>query len=403
MGNTVKVGVIGFGRRGKGLLSKVIAKMDDVEILAICDLDEGELEAAAEIIKAEGREKPFCTKDYKELLAIDEIEAVVINTSWQTHAKLAIEAMNAGKYAGFEVGGTGSLEECFQLVETYERTGVPCMMLENCCYGRSELMVLNMVKKGLFGEIAHCTGGYHHYLPKEELLRDEKHYRINEYILRNCENYPTHEFGPLSKILNINRGNRMLTLSSTASKAVGINQYVRDNFGSSHPLANARINQGDIITTVIKCALGETVVLTLDTTLPRPFYSRGLSVRGTKGAYDENTRTVFLEGMEEGVRDNEEQQREHYEHPIWKNYEVKGGHGGMDWLVFAAFFDSVKRRVNTPIDAYDSAAWMSITALSEQSVALGGMPVPVPDFTKGRWTKREPVVLGKYCLDEICE
>ncbi len=399
MKEKVKVGVVGFGARGMSLLKRVMLEMNDVSVLALCELREERLEKAAKAVEEVNGERPFCTSDYDEILKIEELDAIVINTGWRPHIELAIKAMNAGKYAAIEVGGANTLYECYHLVEAYEKTGMPCMMLENCCYGQKELLALNMVKKGLFGELVHCAGGYHHDILAENLFHEEGHYRLNEYVHRNCDNYPTHELGPIAKILDINRGNRMLTLSSTASKAVGINHFAKTTYGEEHPLANKSVAQGDIITTVIKCARGETITLTLDTTLPRAFYSRGLVVRGTLGMFDEDTKTVYLEGMEEGVRGNQEQMEATHGHPIWQNYDPKGGHGGMDWLVFEAFFDSVKKGINTPIDAYDTAAWASISVLSEQSVTLGGTPLPIPDFTNGKWTDREPAIGGKFCLD----
>ena len=177
-------------------------------------------------------------------------------------------------------------------------------------------------------------------------------------------------------------------------------------------LTNAEWTQGDVVTTVIKCAHGQTIVLTLDTTLPR-WYSRGFHIQGTKAMFDEDTRSIFIDG-EHNKYDfdwssqwkNVEEFREKYEHPIWKQYlseGVTGSHGGIDWLVFSAFFDAVKKGTQTPIDVYDMAAWMCITPLSAQSIAMGGAPVAIPDFTNGRWINREPIVEGKYCLEKVCE
>ena len=288
------------------------------------------------------------------------------------------------------------------------------MRMENCCYDRREMMALNMVKKGLFGEVVHCKGGYHHYLNACDLIKkdastgtvDTQHYRLSEYAARNCEQYPTHEFGPISKVLNINRGNRLLTLSSFASKARGLADYMRDHVDPTHPLHDAQFVQGDIVTTIITCANGETVTLELDTTLPRPYYSRNFTVRGTKGMCTEERKVFYVEGMEENIKENEAEFYEKYDHPLYKEYskmQARGGHGGMDWLIIRAFVESVKRGVQTPIDAYDTVAWMAIAPLSAQSIARGGAPVEFPDFTRGKWQNREPIVQGKYCLDEICE
>ena len=413
MKDKLKIGVIGLGGRGSGLLTAVILPRPEIEVAAVCDLYEDRRQNAAEAVKKERGTEPLCTADYREVLAVPGLDAVVISTSWADHVHIAIAAMKAGIYAATEVGGAYSLDECWELVRTYEATGVPCMMLENCCYGRDELMVLNMVKQGVFGEVVHCQGGYRHALRNEVSFgRENRHYRLVNYQNRNCENYPTHELGPIAKVLNINRGNRMLTLNSVASKAAGLHDYLMREKGPDYDLSSCKFAQGDVVTTIIKCAHGETITLTLDTTLPRP-YSRAFHVQGTRGMYMEDNRTIFLDGVHEKYEANWKEQwnnveefREQYDHPIWKRYlaeGIVGGHDGMDWLVMGAFFDAVKRGVQTPIDVYDMAAWMSITPLSEASIAMGGAPVAVPDFTNGRWISREPAPEGYYRLDKINE
>lgn len=408
MKEKVKLGIIGLGNRGGLLLSNVIAHFKDVEICAVSDVSDRKMQKAKAIIEKEMKNTPLCLMDHHDLLAMDDIDAVVVFTGWQSHIPVAIEAMEAGKYVGIEVGGAYNLNDCQKLVDAYERTKMPCMMLENCCYGRVEMMVLSMVKQGLFGEIVHCAGGYQHDLCAEDLVReDETHYRLREYIYRNADTYPTHDLGPIAKVLNINRGNRMLYLTSMASKSAGLQHYIADKYGVDDKRARIEFMQGDIVTTTIKCAMGQTITLTLDTTLPRPYYSRNFTVRGTKGIYMEERETTFIKGGEiEKTQFNNEEYFEKYDHPLWKEYKAlgeKGGHGGMDWLVMRAFVESVKRGEQTPIDVYDTAAWMSITPLSEQSIASGSMPVAIPDYTSGKWINREPIVRGKYCLEEVCE
>ena len=412
MKEKLNIGVIGQGGRGFGLLKEIILPREDINVLAVCDLYEDRREASAKAVKEAKGNDPLCTADYHEVLAMKEIDAVVVPTSWADHLCIAIDAMKAGKYVATEVGGAYSIDECWELVRTHEETGVPCMMLENCCSGRDELMVLNMVKKGLFGDIVHCQGGYRHDLRDEVAFgRENRHYRLVNYLNRNCENYPTHELGPIAKVLNINRGNRMVTLNSVSSKAVGLHDFLMREKGPDYDLTSAEWTQGDVVTTIIKCAHGETIVLTLDTTLPR-WYTRGFHVQGTRGIYEMDNGSVFLENEHEDHFawkehwGNAEEYYEKYDHPIWKQYlseGVTGGHDGIDWLVFSAFFDAVKRGVQTPIDVYDMASWMSITPLSGQSIAMGGAPVAIPDFTNGRWINREPVVEGHYCLDKVCE
>lgn len=417
MKEKIKVGYIGLGRRGVGML-RCVCQMKDVEVKYICDINEKKIEFMLNDIKEKGyNQKPKGTTDYKEILAKKDIDAVFIMTSWNSRIELAIEAMKAGKYTAIEVGAAFDISECYELVKTYEETKVPVMMLENCCYGRDEMMALRMVKEGLFGEIIHCNGAYHHYLNDVEFFRnsgnslfDDDHYRLAEYLNRNLENYPTHELGPISKILNINRGNRMLTLTSFSGKSRGIETYMKDHVSPDHPFAGKKFKQGDIVTTIITCAGGEQIHLTLDTTLPRAFYSREFTIRGTKGMCEESGKdmcTFFLEGMKENDPANFNNRKEFYEkydHPLHDEYtkmQAKGGHGGIDWLVLRAFVESVKEGVVPPIDVYDTATWLAIGPLSEMSIANGSVAVSVPDFTNGRWFRRNDPNTGKYSLDVI--
>jgi predicted dehydrogenase len=402
----VNLAVIGLGGRGRGLLKNLLA-MDDVEIKAVCDAFEDRLQMGVDIVAESGRPKAEGYGDYRQLLARDDIQGVVIATTWVTHAEIAVAAMKAGKYAAIEVGGAASLEECWELVRTSEQTGLPCMLLENCCYGRDELAVLNIVKQGLFGELIHCQCGYEHDLRHEVALgKQNRHNRYNNYLHRNGELYPIHGLGPISKIMDINRGNRLVTLTSMASKARGIRQWATDKYGETSELAKTEFVQGDIVTTMIKCAGGETIQLVHDTTLPRP-YSRAGRVQGTKGLWMEDNNSIHIEGRSpEHKWEPFAEYREQYEHPLWKEYinlGVRGGHGGMDYLVLRAFAESVRDGTQTPIDVYDTAVWMAITVLSEESVALGSAAVAIPDFTKGKWISREPGPVGKYQLDKVDE
>lgn len=404
----LKIGHIGLGSRGSGLL-KTMLLVPDIEITAVCDVYQDRAEqGAAKILELTGKKPKICL-DYHEILQDPEIEAVVIASAWESHVEIAVTALEAHKYVGMEVGGAYSVEDCWKLVRASERTGTPCMLLENCCYGKYELMVLNMVKSGVLGEIVHCAGGYHHDLRDEITFgRENRHYRLRNYLNRNCENYPTHELGPIAKVLDINRGNRMVSLVSMSSKAAGLHDYIKQNDKADKALLKQEFMQGDIVTTVIRCAHGQTITLTLDTTLPRP-YSRGFTVRGTKGMYQEDNQSVFLDEMGSELHfkwqeqwGNADQYLKKYQHPIWTQYleeGVKEGHDGMDYLVLSAFFESVRNRTQTPIDVYDAASWMCISALSEDSIACGGVPVSIPDFTNGKWLLERPVADAKYRLD----
>ncbi len=411
MKDTIKVGYIGLGRRGRAVLEHNIAKMKDVEVTVLCELYEPWLKEGWGMVTKEGRPEPKLTADWHELLD-EPLDAVFLMTGWEGRSEMAAAFMERGIYTAIEVGCAFDIRECFDLLEVYERTKTPLMMLENCCYGRREMMVLSAVKHGLFGEIVHCDGGYHHDLCQCDLLdqayRDNHHYRLDSYINRNCEQYPTHELLPLMKILGIHRGNRMVSLASFASKSCGLRAAAARMYGEDDKFAKIDYKQADIVTTIITCANGETIHLCLDTTLPRPFYSRNFTVRGTKGMYTEERKTFYLEGItgkDKEAEFNEEEMFKQYDHPLHAEYQETGGnlggHGGMDWLVCRAFVEAVKRGINTPIDAYDTIAVMAIAPLSEKSIKEGGMPQEFPDFTNGAWCDREPLQPFKYSLDEV--
>lgn len=399
------VGVIGLGNRGAWWVTDMLADMDTVLVTGLCDVWRDRIETTAKKLTAKGLPLPAVqTEDYRALINAPQVDVVLVFSSWANHVEAALYAMRAKKPVAIEVGGAYSIDECFALVKTQQETGTPFMMLENCCYGEFELMALHMARCGLFGEIVHCDGGYLHDLRGEITRGNEtRHYRFKEYRDRNAENYPTHEIGPISKILRINNGNRFVSLVSVASRAAGLHAYIEDHDDLREKYADVQFRQGDIVNTLLTCADGSTVAITLDTSLPR-YYSRGLTVRGTKGMYEEATQSILLDEKSYPGAEwdwskqfcNRKKYRKKWEHPIWKRYRGEGvktqGHGGMDFLVMDAFFEALDKGLPMPIDVYDAATWMAITALSAQSIANGGQPVAFPDFTDGAWktVKAEP-------------
>ena len=382
--------------------------MDDIHIVALCDLYEDRVQVASDHVLAQRGTRPIGTTDSNRFFDCPGMDAVIIMTSWQTHICLALKAIQQDIIPGMEVGGASSVEECWDLVKASDNSGVPVMMLENCCYGKEEMALLNMVRQGLFGELIHCQGAYAHDLRDEIGEGDlRRHYRLGNFLHRNGELYPTHALGPIAKYLRLNRGNRMLTLSSLASKARGQRAWLEEHRPDS-PLCKRAFCQGDVVTTMIKCQLGETILLTHDCTLPRP-YSRGGRVQGTKGIWQEDNRGIYIDGMspvDPGYWthrwESDETYMIRYQHDLWKEYEsfgLRGGHGGMDYLVLRAFIESIQRKKPFPIDVYDCALWMAVTPLSEASAAMGGIPVPVPDFTNGKFMTNRQKNMGAYALD----
>ena len=409
MSEKIRLGIVGLGCRGISM-SGLLAERPDCVITAVCDVYPDRMDDMASKLENVTGLRPACIADYRELNRRADVDVVFVFSAWENHVPAVIDAMNAGKPAAFEVGGAYSVSDCENLIRIHERTGVPVMMLENCCYGRVEMTLTEMVRDGVFGEVIHCTGGYMHDLRSEIAGgRVNRHYRLRNYLSRNCENYPTHELGPISRILDIGHGNRFTSLVSVSSKSAGINDFVGRNPDKYDPeLATARFAQGDVVTTILTTAQGQTVTLTLDTTLPRP-YCRGLSIHGTRGWFEEDNRSVYTDADNTEADHfkwrkfwgNYDGYEEKYMPSLWRDYlssGIKKGHGGMDFLVLDSFLSSIKDGDVPPLDVYDSAVLMAVTPLSAVSAASGGIPVAFPDLTAGIDSSERRVNRGKYAL-----
>ena len=402
----VRLGYIGVGARGMSHISEGCLR-DDVEIVAICDIQERSLKICREYMAKKGRpaaaEYTGGIDAYKKLLERKDVDAVIIATPWQFHHPQAIDAMNAGKYVGCEVIAGLTVDDHWDIVHTSERTGIPYMTLENVCYRRDVMATLNMVRQNLFGEVLHVEGGYQHNL-REVLFNDgvnmyghgvefgpkaysEAQWRTQFNIDCDGDLYPTHGAGPCMHYIDINRGNRFTSMVSFSSKARGLASYVEE---LSPGNKNAKINykNGDITQTMLNCANGETVLLTHDVHLPRP-YSLGFRIDGTKGIWMDVNQSIYID--HKAKQDDEWEPADpwldKYDHPLWKKHTAEAagaGHGGMDWFVFNAFVESVKQKKQTPIDVYDSVTMSVIAPLSTQSIAEG-RTLEFPDFTKGKW------------------
>ena len=404
----LKIGVIGLGQRGAaygmkdgsiGLLGNILNN-SDVLVTALCDLNAERVEFAAEKVIKAGQSEPLKTTDFNEVLH-SGVDAVIVATSWASHVEVALAAMQNGVAVGIEVGGTHNLDDMRKLVQTYEKTKTPFMFLENCCYNKDALLATSLTRNGKLGEICYCHGAYCHDLRNEitEVALRQGHYRLEEYKNHNCENYPTHELGPIVKLLGITRGNKFTYLTATASKARGLNEYI-DSHQEVSALKGIEFKQGDVVTTTIKCENGELVTLKLDTTLPR-LYDREITVSGTKGYYSQTLKAVILDGdrfdhEKNTIQDALNSQNDYVEYlpEDWKTIteeQLKSGHGGMDYIMMKHFFRAVANKEEMPIDVYEACAMMCVTALSEQSIKNNGAPVEVPDFTDGNYKNRQIV------------
>lgn len=417
----VRIALIGVGMRGQSNLD-ILAKRNDVEVVALADPNPIMMASAQKILaknnKAKAQEFGNGDYDYRNILQLKSVDAVLISTPWEWHKIQGLEAMKAKKIVGMEVGGALDMKECWDYVNVYEETGTPLFAMENVCYRRDVMAILNMVRKGMFGELLHGEGGYKHDL-RGVLFNDgktaynsgvefgekgfsEAQWRTDHYVKRNGELYPTHGLGPVAMMMDINRGNRLLRLSSFSSKARGLHDYIVNDpkGGENHPNAKVEFLQGDIVTTQIACANGETILLTHDTSLQRP-YNLGFKVQGTKGLWEDfgwgefNQGHIYFEKlMNHSHRwDNTEKWMKEYDHPLWKKFENQAegaGHGGMDWFLINTFVECIKRNIEFPMDVYDLATWYSITPLSEKSIKKNGKVVEIPDFTRGKWKTKKP-------------
>lgn len=415
LSNNLKVALIGVGARGITHL-ELLLRRNDVDVVAISDIDLQMIEEAKKMFNQYAKKQPdyyFDTPEaWKRMLEKKGIDAVIISTPWELHKPNIIGALEAGiKYIGTEVILGITLQDHWDVVKAAERYKAHVMMLENVCYRRDVMAVLNMVRQGLFGELIHLQGGYQHDLRGvkfndgkspygkgaefgHEDGYSESRWRTDHSVHRNGDLYPTHGIGPVAHYININRGNRFLTLNAFASKARGLHNYVREVGGENHKNTKVRFKLGDVVTTQISCANGETILLQHDTNLPRP-YSLGFRVQGTNGIWMDVNKGVYIEGQSKPHQwDAAKEWLEKYDHPLWKKYSqdaAGAGHGGMDWFVINSFIESAKRKTPTQMDVYDAAAWSAITPLSEESIALGNETVEFPDFTGGDWMYRKPV------------
>lgn len=397
---SVRLGFIGVGARGSSHLRGLIQR-DDVEVPAVCDVKSENLNRALDLVQQSGRSRPEgyggSDRAYRDLLSRDDLDGVLIATPWLWHVPMAVEAMESDLFVGLEVPAATTVEGCWDLVNTAERTGSHCMFLENVCYRRDVMAVLKMVREGLFGEPIHCRCGYQHSLIP--FLFDDNasfgpgtgsvsSWRTEHYTKRNGDLYPTHGIGPVAHWLDINSGNRFERLTSTATKARGMHDHIVEEGGKDHPKADVHFAQGDIVTSTITTANGESIIMTHDTSLPRP-YSLGFRMQGTDGLWTVDNQSVHIEGRSPAHRwEDWEQYQNEFDAELWSRYEAEAegsGHGGMDYFVRNAFVESIKRDVAPPIDVYDAATWSVLSPLSEQSIEQGGEPVAIPDFTDGRW------------------
>lgn len=392
---TVRMGLIGCGGRGSGVLKDFLG-VDNLQVTAVCDVvKDAALKAQANVERA-GQRPPAVyangDHDFENLLRRDDLDFAYIATPWDWHVPMALESLKQGKHAFLEVPAATTIEDCWKLVDASEKAQRHCVMLENCCYGYNELMVLRMVRDGLFGDLLHGEGAYLHDLRR--LLfedRGEGLWRRFPHTRRNGNLYPTHGLGPVANYMGINRGDRFDYLVSMSSPQRGLDAWREAHVPKDSPKWKEKYICGDMNTSLIKTANGRTIMLQHDVVNPHP-YDRINLIAGVRGIFRDYPPRIYFDDPDHEEFTTIDSYREKYEHPLWKHQgelaRRLGGHGGMDFLMAYRQVECMREGIAPDMDVYDAAAWSAAGPLSEASVSQGSAPVKFPDFTRGRWKEK---------------
>ena len=395
----VRIGFVGIGGQGSGHVENLLT-LDGVEIAALCDIVPEKVAAWQQKIVALGRPepKPYTRgpRDFERMCAEQELDLVFNATPWEWHVPIQLAALRNGKHSATEVPLAYTVDHCWELVEAAEKFQKHCVLMENCCYDRLEMLALHLTRKGMFGDIEHGECGYNHDLRSVKFsLEGEGLWRRAHATRRNGNLYTTHGLGPISQCMNINRGNQFDYLVSMSSPSRGLQLWQQEHLDAGDPRRKERYVLGDVNVSLIRTTAGQTIYLSHDTNLPRP-YSRKYVLQGTRGLIEGYPQRVYIEGVSkaEDRWDPIAGWFESHDHPLWRSEKVKQasvGHGGMDWLEDWRLITCLREGVPTDQNVYDGAALSVIGPLTEWSVANGSRPARIPDFTKGRWKNTPPL------------
>jgi len=391
----VRLAVVGCGNRGGGMLNDYLG-VQGLEVTAVCDLvKDHALKAQATVERAGGKPPAVYAgteREFEKLMKRDDVDFVYIAAPWEWHVPMAVAAMENGKHACVEVPAATTLADCWKLVETSEKTRRHCIMMENCCYGENELLVLNMVRAGLFGELLHGEGAYLHDLRR--LLfedRSEGLWRRLPHLTHNGNLYPTHGLGPVANYMNINRGDRFDYMVSMSTPERGLNAWREAHVPKDSPKWKEKYICGDRNTSLIKTANGLTITLVHDVVNAQP-YDRLNLIQGVKGIFRDYPPRIYFDDPKKDEFESIDKYKAEFNHRLWKMQGEQaaklGGHGGMDYLMVYRLVECMKQGIAPDMDVYDAAAWSAPGPLSEASVKQGSAPVKFPDFTRGRWKEK---------------
>ncbi|MBS1822709.1 MAG: Gfo/Idh/MocA family oxidoreductase [Acidobacteria bacterium] len=396
-----RIAFIGVGGRGTSLLKNILAA--DGKVVAICDIAEGHATRAQKLVAAANQPSPeLYTRgdhDYERLVQRDDVDLVIVATPWIWHAPMAVASMEHGKHVCIEVPGVRTLEECWQIVHTSEKTRRHCTMLENCCYGYNETLVLRMAQQGKFGDLLWGEGAYLHDL-REELFSNagEGLWRRTEHTLRNGNLYPTHGLGPVANYMGINRGDSFGYIVSMSTIERGFSEYRKEHVPAGDPKWQERYKEGDFNISLIKTAKGRTITVKHDTSNPM-VYSRVNTIAGTNGLFMDYPPRIYFDGQAGGEAWTTLDGFKSFEHPLWSKMgdiaKKLGGHGGMDFIMLYRLLERFRNGEAPDMDVYDAASWASVGPLSINSVAQGSAPQNFPEFLPGGGKNRKESPVGQ--------
>lgn len=390
-----RVAIIGTGGRGTSLLGNLLAA--NAQVVALCDIVKEKAEHAAELVVAAGQKKPELFTDgehhYQALAAKNDVDLVIVATPWNWHAEMALAVMAHDKDVFVEVPAVSTIEDCWKIVRASEETRRHCVMLENCCYGYNETLILRMIHGGEFGELLYGEGAYLHDL-RNELFSNagEGLWRRTEHTKADGNLYPTHGLGPVANYMGIQRGDRFDYLVSMSAPQRGLDRYRKENLKDDDPRWSERYVTGDLNTSLIKTVNGLSITVKHAVSSPHP-YSRINMIAGTKGVFEDYPPRIYFDGMNKDEAWGSIDAWKRYEHPLWKEEGERaqkvGGHGGMDFIMIDRLLACVRQGLPPDMDVYDAAAWSAVGPLSVASVSRRSAPVEVPDFTQGGWEHRD--------------
>src|SRR5262252_5105653 len=394
----VRIGYVGIGGQGSGHVQNLL-KIPGCRITAVCDIRSERTDWATKVITAAGHPAPTAytrgPQDFVRLCETEDLDLVYNATPWEFHVPIMLAAMKNGKHTATEVPAAMSLEDCWAIVEAAEKYRKHCVLMENCNYDRMEMMVYNMVRQGVLGEVLHAEGGYLHDLRSIKFADEGEGLWRRAWATRlNGNLYPTHGLGPVANCLDINRGDRFDYLVSMSGPSRGLQNWAAEHVSSDAPERQERYVLGDVNVSLIKTANGKTIVVEHCTNLPRP-YSRIHMVQGTKGLFQGYPSRVYIEGR--GKEDqwvDADTMLAEFEHPLWKEMAAAAegaGHGGMDFIEDYRLVKCLREGLPTDMNVYDAAALSAVVHLSVQSVAHKAAAVDFPDFTRGRWKTTPPL------------